>query len=89
MKEKGELYKDVAKDALWKEVDKALLKLKRGEIADYLIESQTGYHIVKLIDKNGDKFSFRQIIDTKKFEEPGEKRFICQTAKNYPINCSF
>jgi hypothetical protein len=71
-KDKGGLYKDVAENALWSEVENAVSGLKTGQIADHLIESRTGYHIVKLIDKKAAAFSFKQILIQKKFEEPGE-----------------
>lgn len=75
-KDNGGLYENVGKNVLWAEVEQAALELKNGQIADRLIESPTGYHIVKLVNKKqlkgGDvSFSVRHILIQKKFEEPG------------------
>ena len=79
-KNNGGLYENVSKNILWQEVEAIALKLKKGQIADQLIESNLGYHIVKLedrkIEKNKDgsesvKFSVRHIVLQKNFEEPG------------------
>lgn len=80
-KDKGGLYENVAKDALWIEVETAALALEKGQIAAKLIESNTGLHIVKLEDKqikqeNGGqtvKFSVRHILLQYTFEEPGSR----------------
>lgn len=77
--ERGGLYEDVGADVLWAEVERAALKLGKGEIAKDLIESGIGFHIVKLIDKkipaNGDekdlKYTIRHIVLQKNFQEPG------------------
>lgn len=76
--ENGGLYEDVGKDVLWTEVENAALNMKKGKIADQLIESGIGFHIVKLIDKkvpkNGDgknlKYTVRHIVLQKNFQEP-------------------
>ncbi len=76
--ERGGLYEDAATNVLWKEVEDAALKLEVGEIAENLIESDLGFHIVKLVKKNDFKksdrsdlkFSVRHIVLQKKFEEP-------------------
>lgn len=79
-REKGGLYEDVGRDVLWKEVEEAALGLEKGGVADRVIETRAGFHIVRLedkkIQKNPDgsesvKFSLRHILLQKKFEEPG------------------
>lgn len=80
-KESGGLYKDVAENVVWKEVEEAALKLEKGQLAENLVESSIGFHVVKLEDKkrtvNADgkeayTFSVRHILLQKNFEEPGE-----------------
>jgi len=77
-KDRGGLIENVTKGFLWKQVEEAALHLNPGEIADGLIESEIGYHIVKLEDrrpgKDDDgnettKFTIRHIVLQKKFEE--------------------
>ena len=78
-KETGGLYEDVEKDTFWVEVGNAALALEPGQVAKSLIETQVGYHIVKLENKKVKKkedgseivtFSFRHILLQKSFEEP-------------------
>ncbi len=78
-KGKGGLYEDIEKDYIWTEVENAALALEEGQIAPQVIESQTGYHIVKLekraSSKTADgkeslKFSLRHILFQKAFEDP-------------------
>ena len=79
-KNKGGLYENIEKDTLWAEVEAAALALEKNQIADRLIETETGFHIVKLENKQikqekkgGEtfKYSFRHILLQKNFEEPG------------------
>ncbi|MCY7374834.1 MAG: peptidylprolyl isomerase [Pyrinomonadaceae bacterium] len=81
-KSKGGLYENVGKDVLWAEVENAALGLENGNIANQIIETQTGFHVVKLENKqinkdsNGGesiKFSIRHILLQKNFEEPGNR----------------
>ncbi|MCM3872843.1 MAG: peptidylprolyl isomerase [Pyrinomonadaceae bacterium] len=78
-KDTGGLYEDVEKDTFWVEVGDAALALEPGQVAETLIETQVGYHIVKLENKRVKKkedgsqivtFSFRHILLQKSFEEP-------------------
>lgn len=82
-KSKGGLYKNVGKDILWAEVESAALALEKGQIADRLVESDKGFHIVKLEDKQIKKekdgsqtveFSVRHILLQNTFEEPNSDR---------------
>lgn len=79
-KEKGGLYENIEKDALWIEVETAALALENGKIADRLIETHTGFHIVKLENKQIKKdasgkesvsYNVRHILLQKNFEDPG------------------
>jgi hypothetical protein len=81
-KDKGGLYTDMNKNVLWAEVERAALELEKGQIAEQIVESATGFHIVKLenkqISKTKDgneavKFSVRHILLQKSFEEPNNK----------------
>lgn len=79
-KSSGGLYENVEKNMLWPEVEAAALGLQNGRIAPQLVETDTGFHIVKLENKtmanakNGGgpitKYSFRHILLQKNFEEP-------------------
>jgi parvulin-like peptidyl-prolyl isomerase len=75
-KSKGGLYEDVVKGYLWPEVESVALGLSKGQIADQVVESKYGYHVVQLVDSkiaNDDttKLSVRHILLRKTFEEPG------------------
>ena len=79
-KNKGGLFENVEKNTLWAEVETAALALEKNQIADRLIETETGFHIVKLENKqikkeaNGSetvKYSVRHILLQKNFEDPG------------------
>ncbi|MDQ3130202.1 MAG: peptidylprolyl isomerase [Acidobacteriota bacterium] len=75
-KNKGGLYENIEKDSLWAEVERAALALENDQIAGRLIETETGWHIVKLenkqIGKKGEtvKYSVRHILLQKNFAEP-------------------
>ena len=69
-KSKGGLYENIGRDALWIEVENAALSLQNGQVAPSIIETHTGYHIVKLDNKKSDTFSVRHILLQKAFEDP-------------------
>lgn len=73
-KNKGGLFENIEKDTLWAEVETAALSLENGQIAGKLIETNTGYHIVKLETKQDGsktvKYSVRHILLQKNFEDP-------------------
>ncbi len=79
--ERDGIYKDIKTNVVWKEVEEVALKLDEGEVAEKLIESNLGFHIVKLVKKNNFKkddksdlkFSIQHIVLQKKFEEPEKK----------------
>jgi parvulin-like peptidyl-prolyl isomerase len=83
-KDKGGLYEDFQKGAgLWEEVEAVALTLQPGQIADKLVETKDGYHIVQLVDKtvtSGDEgaetvyLSIRHILLQKRFEDPSVRR---------------
>jgi parvulin-like peptidyl-prolyl isomerase len=76
----GGLYEDFAKGSgLWEEVEAAALPLQPGQIADHLVETKDGYHIVQLVDKTVSKeadgseivyLSIRHILLQRRFEDP-------------------
>jgi parvulin-like peptidyl-prolyl isomerase len=79
-KDKGGIYRDVVKGYLWPEVESVALGLSKGQIADRIVETNHGYHVVQLVDSRvakdesgGDatKFSVRHILLRKTFPEPG------------------
>jgi len=85
-REKGGLYDSYELGtALWKEVEDAAMKLERGQIADKLVETKDGYHVVQLVDKNVVKredgteavyLSIRHILLQRRFEDPTVNRAI-------------
>jgi len=85
-REKGGLYDSYeVGTALWKEVEDAALKLEPGQIADRLVESKDGYHIVQLVDKTVVKredgtdavyLSIRHILLQRRFEDPTVNRAV-------------
>ena len=85
-KDKGGLYEDFQKGGgLWEEVEAVALTLQPGQVADKLVESKDGYHIVQLVDKTvsrGDDgqettyLSIRHILLQKRFEDPGARRMM-------------
>ena len=85
-KDSGGLYKDYVKGGgLWLEVESAALSLEKGQIADRLVETSDGFHIVQLVDKqvtkNTDgtemiKLSIRHILLQRRFEDPSVERAI-------------
>lgn len=75
-KDAGGRRADIEPGTLWAEVEQAALALRENQIADRLIETETGWHIVKLEDKkiNRDgtfKYGIRHILLQKNFPEPG------------------
>lgn len=81
-KDKGGLYENIEPELLWPEVQQVVLKLQKGQIADQLIESKDGYHVVQLVDQHVTKdaqgvevlkVSVRHILVQKRFEEPGNR----------------
>ncbi|MEQ1763065.1 MAG: peptidylprolyl isomerase [Pyrinomonadaceae bacterium] len=79
-KSSGGLYENVEAGFLWPEIEKVVGMLQNGQLADRLIETKDGFHIVKLDKKflkRGDDgkerpmFNVRHIQIQKRFEEPG------------------
>lgn len=78
-KDKGGLYQDLQEGFIWEAVEKAALEVEQGKIVERLIETDTGYHIVKLVKKPvvkkepggvAAKFSVQHILLQKSFEDP-------------------
>lgn len=81
-KENGGLHENIPKGYLWVSVENAALGLEKGQVADRLVESEVGYHIVKLENKRTTKakdgsetvrYDVRHILFQKKFEEVNSK----------------
>lgn len=82
-REKGGLYENVGPDIVWEQVESAALALEKGQIAEKLVESKDGLHIVKLENKSvktadgGSQtptFTLRHILLQSAFEEPNNNR---------------
>lgn len=78
-KSSGGLFEGLAPGQIWPELEAAALSLQEGEIASKLIETELGFHILKLekrkVTKAGDgaenvTFSIRHILLQRKFEDP-------------------
>jgi hypothetical protein len=77
-KDNGGLYEEWQKGGgLWPEVEAAALALKKGQIAERLIETKDGFHIVQLVDKKEvkeedgteiTKLSIRHVLLQRRFE---------------------
>lgn len=79
-KNNGGLFENLSSGQVWAELETSALTLEKGQIADKLVETEIGYHIVKLEDKQIKKdkdgkeiitYSVRHILFQKKFEQPG------------------
>lgn len=79
-KDKGGLHENVGMGEYTSEIDQAVSNLKKGQVADTIVESALGYHILQLVERKTQKaadgsevvrYSFRHILFQKKFEEPG------------------
>lgn len=76
---RGGLYEDSGRGVLWPEFETRVESMKPGEIADELVETEIGWHILKFEGSKTDPktgkylFSVRHIVLQKKFEEPGKK----------------
>jgi len=79
-KDRGGLYEQYELGhGLWEQVEDAAMKLQPGQIADNLIETKDGYHIVQLVEKtltkgaDGNDTTFltvRHILLQRRFEDP-------------------
>lgn len=76
---KGGLYEDVAQGSFVPEFETAALGVEKGQVVPTLVETQYGYHIIKLEDKKVEKsadgkenvtFSARHILLQNKFPGP-------------------
>lgn len=79
-KNKGGLYVNVQKGVFITELEQAALALEPGQIAENLVETKYGYHIVKLIRK-GETYDFRHILISTAIPDPDDP-----TAQPVPIN---
>ncbi len=76
---KGGLHENLSQGVIWEDVEKAALALDGQGTVDRLVETETGFHIVKLENKKVSKdaegkevlkFSLRHILIQRKFEDP-------------------
>ena len=79
-RDNGGLYENLTSGILWPEVETVALSLTKGQIADKLVETAHGFHVVQLVDTKTEKdesgsvvtkFSVRHILLRRTFEEPG------------------
>lgn len=85
-KNSGGLYKDWEKGGgFWTEAENVALNLQKGQVADKLVETKDGFHIIQLVDKKVVKnqdgtektiFSVRNILIQRRFEDPSDTRVI-------------
>jgi parvulin-like peptidyl-prolyl isomerase len=61
-KDKGGLYENVKKGQMVPEFEAAALALENGKVAENLVESSYGYHIIKLENKAGETYNVRHIL---------------------------
>lgn len=61
-KDKGGLYENVKKGQMVPEFEAAALALENGKVAENLVESSYGYHIIKLENKSGETYNVRHIL---------------------------
>lgn len=76
--DRGGLYEDFYLGALWPKVEDRIKTMEPGELADELVVSEFGYHIVKYLGSKKDPktgrtvYSLKHIALQKKFQEPGK-----------------
>ncbi|MFN0279964.1 MAG: peptidylprolyl isomerase [Pyrinomonadaceae bacterium] len=79
-RDRGGLYSDFAVGGLWAEIETAARSLKKGEIADRLIESKDGWHILQLVNLTGTgsdtKLTIKHILIQKRFADPSAVRIM-------------
>jgi len=76
-KANGGLYENVEPGSNWEEVEKAASEVSPGTVVGRIIESTTGFHIIKLVSKNSTaaasgsppRLTFRHVLLQKKFED--------------------
>lgn len=77
-RDKGGLYENVTRDDIWPQVVDALVSMKENQVRDQIVETDTGFHVLKLISKTNatdsvgsdQKFTYRHILLQKGFENP-------------------
>jgi parvulin-like peptidyl-prolyl isomerase len=68
----GGAYRNVSKGTMVPEFESAALSLKPGEVYSAIVESDFGYHVIKLETKNaaGDRYDVRHILVASTVEDP-------------------
>lgn len=78
-KSKGGLYENVEPGFFWDEVQQTVLTLENGRVADRLVETKDGWHVVQLVNKTFKKdaggkeipvVNVRHILLQKRFADP-------------------
>jgi parvulin-like peptidyl-prolyl isomerase len=70
----GGAYRNVSKGTMVPEFESAALSLKPGEVFPTLVESDFGYHVIKLETKNadGDRYDVRHILIASTVSDPAD-----------------
>lgn len=83
----GGAYKDVPKGRMIAAFENAALSLKPGDVYPELVESQFGYHIIRLDNKTGDgpalKYDVRHILISTQYKDPDDPRSNEQPLRDY------
>ena len=91
-KDKGGLYTNVSEGSFDKDFEKAALALQPGQISPNVVETQFGYHIIKLVKKGRTKdssgqlkpsYDVRQIFFSTTVKDPDNPEALEMPVKQY------
>jgi PPIC-type PPIASE domain len=79
-RDQGGLYANFLPGGLWPEIENAARNMRKGQIADHLIETKDGFHILQLVNMTGTgsetKLTIKHILIQKRFEDPSAARVV-------------